>query len=254
MGAVMARELVDAIQVATEGSGPSGDRPGGPSCWYAPFTERVNRENVSLERLVVFHMDECLDWQGRELRALIRIASAGTWRNILCSRPGRPRRAREESALLAPGNVETIRRDIAAAPIDLTYGGWGQDGTSPTIRPVAIPTAASASMNCDARRAGSGKQPGYHSGPGQRTSAAPTSSCRPCPSPWESVVPLAKRVRLFSDHGGMETTALRVALSPSPRRNTRSPSFRSTPTPQLRQPKRQLGIHQPASGVGSGVE
>jgi glucosamine-6-phosphate deaminase len=29
---------------------------------------------------------------------------------------------------LTPANVDEIRRDIAAAPIDLTYGGWGQDG------------------------------------------------------------------------------------------------------------------------------
>ena len=27
----------------------------------------MNRERVSLRDLVVFHMDECLDWQGREL-------------------------------------------------------------------------------------------------------------------------------------------------------------------------------------------
>ena len=68
MGAVMARELVEEIlnhnqrQEITRAIIPCG-----PSCWYKPFTDLVTREKVSLKNLVVFHMDECLDWQGREL-------------------------------------------------------------------------------------------------------------------------------------------------------------------------------------------
>ncbi|MGA2977831.1 MAG: hypothetical protein ABSF77_21220 [Spirochaetia bacterium] len=41
--------------------------PCGPGCWYAPFIRLVNERAVSLKRFVVYHMDECLDWQGREL-------------------------------------------------------------------------------------------------------------------------------------------------------------------------------------------
>jgi hypothetical protein len=37
--------------------------PCGPSCWYKPFTGLVNGSRVSLKRLVVFHMDGCLDWR-----------------------------------------------------------------------------------------------------------------------------------------------------------------------------------------------
>ena len=68
MGAIMARELVDEIQAHNARGEPTrAIIPCGPSCWYQPFTDLVNRERVSLRDLVVFHMDECLDWQGREL-------------------------------------------------------------------------------------------------------------------------------------------------------------------------------------------
>ena len=68
MGELMARELVEAIrQAGARGQDFRAIIPCGPSCWYRPFTDLVNREKVSLKRFVVFHMDECLDWQGREL-------------------------------------------------------------------------------------------------------------------------------------------------------------------------------------------
>ncbi len=68
MGQIMARELVDEIQFHNQRGEPTrAIIPCGPSCWYEPFTELVNREQVSLKKLVVFHMDECLDWQAREL-------------------------------------------------------------------------------------------------------------------------------------------------------------------------------------------
>lgn len=68
MGQRMARELVNEIQTHNQrGEVTRAIIPCGPMCWYKPFTEMVNREKVSLKSLVVFHMDECLDWQGREL-------------------------------------------------------------------------------------------------------------------------------------------------------------------------------------------
>ena len=68
MGRIMARELVDEIQAHhVRGEPTRAIIPCGPSCWYQPFTDLVNCERISLRDLVVFHMDECLDWQGREL-------------------------------------------------------------------------------------------------------------------------------------------------------------------------------------------
>src|SRR6476659_457442 len=66
MGEVMARDFVDEIKSA-------GDKPFraivpcGPKCWYAHFTRIVNDEKVSLRNVTVFHMDECLNWQGKLL-------------------------------------------------------------------------------------------------------------------------------------------------------------------------------------------
>ena len=68
MGRLMARELADEI-IANNRKGDETRAiiPCGPSCWYKPFTDLVKSERISLRKLVVFHMDECLDWQGREL-------------------------------------------------------------------------------------------------------------------------------------------------------------------------------------------
>jgi glucosamine-6-phosphate deaminase len=41
--------------------------PCGPRGQYSIFTEKVNRERISLRNLHVFHMDDHLDWQGRHL-------------------------------------------------------------------------------------------------------------------------------------------------------------------------------------------
>jgi len=68
MGMIMARELADEISANnSQGKTTRAIIPCGPACWYKPFTGLINRENLSLKNLVVFHMDECLDWQGREL-------------------------------------------------------------------------------------------------------------------------------------------------------------------------------------------
>src|SRR5262249_51440302 len=68
MGALMAAELADLVEANdAKGADTRAIVPCGPSSWYAPWTELVNRRGISLRRLTVFHMDECLDWQGRLL-------------------------------------------------------------------------------------------------------------------------------------------------------------------------------------------
>jgi glucosamine-6-phosphate deaminase len=41
--------------------------PCGPKGQYPIFTERVNRERISLKNVHIFHMDDHLDWQGRHI-------------------------------------------------------------------------------------------------------------------------------------------------------------------------------------------
>ena len=130
MGRIMARELVDEIQAHNARGEPTrAIIPCGPSCWYQPFTDLVNRERVSLRDLVVFHMDECLDWQGRELPRRHPYSFRGFMEEHFYG-PVDPELAVPEAnrVWLNGRNVDEVRERIWAAPIDITYGGWGQDG------------------------------------------------------------------------------------------------------------------------------
>ena len=70
MGRMMARELVDEVKKNNDlGKLTRAIIPCGPACWYEPLAEIVNAERVSFRQLQVFHMDECLDWQGNILPA-----------------------------------------------------------------------------------------------------------------------------------------------------------------------------------------
>src|SRR6266446_4186483 len=68
MGEVMARDFANDIMNANEkGRLIRAIVPCGPKCWYEPFSRIVNSGKISLRNLTVFHMDECLNWQGKLL-------------------------------------------------------------------------------------------------------------------------------------------------------------------------------------------
>jgi glucosamine-6-phosphate deaminase len=220
MGELMARELIEAIrQAGARGQDFRAIIPCGPSCWYRPFTDRVNRERVSLKRLVVFHMDECLDWQGRELPRAHPYSFRGFMEREFYG-PVDPELSVPEANRRWPraDNVQDIAAEVAAAPIQLTYGGWGQDGhiaynqarrqpySLLTLEQVASSTVRVQENNWDTVLALA-----------QRTFGAA----------WQFVPPLsvtlgvkeclsAQAVRLFSDTGAWKQTALRVALFSEP--------------------------------------
>jgi len=220
MGALMARELVEAIRVAEKrGESFRAIIPCGPSCWYKPFSDLVNRERVSLKRFVVFHMDECLDWQGRELPRAHPYSFRGFMERHFYA-PVDPELAVPEGNRHWPraDNVERIAAAVAAAPVELTYGGWGQDGhiaynqarrhpySHIGLEDLAASTVRVQENNWDTVLALA-----------QRTFG----------TAWQFVPPLsvtlglkeclsAKKVRLFSDTGAWKQTALRVALFSEP--------------------------------------
>ena len=220
MGELMARELVDAIERANaEGKDFRAVIPCGPSSWYKPFTDMVNSRNVPLERLIVFHMDECLDWQCRELPRGHPYSFRGFMERHFYD-PVRPDLAVPQGNRhwLSPSTIENVRAAISAVPVDLTYGGWGQDGhvaynqsrrhpySSITLEDLASSSIRIQENNWDTVIALA-----------QRTFGAA----------WQFVPPMsvtlgmkeclsAARVRLFSDTGAWKQTALRVALFSSP--------------------------------------
>jgi glucosamine-6-phosphate deaminase len=220
MGRLMARELVDEIQAAaSRGEGFRGIIPCGPSCWYQPFTELVNRERVSLRPFEVFHMDECLDWQGRELPRSHPYSFRGDMERRFYDPVDAELAVPEVNRRwLRPDNIEEIRKQIAAAPIRLTYGGWGQDGhiaynqarrhpySRVSLEQLRASTVRIQENNWDTILALAQRSFGsaYQFVPPMSV----TLGLRECLS--------AAKVRLFSDTGAWKQTALRVALFSEP--------------------------------------
>ncbi|HOS44051.1 MAG TPA: hypothetical protein PK794_10200, partial [Armatimonadota bacterium] len=115
---------------------------------------------------------------------------------------------------LTAHNIPEVRAAIDAAPIDITYGGWGQDGHIAYNQTRRHPYSA---LTLDDLRAASirvqDNNPDTIIALAQRTFGAAyqfvppmsvTLGIRECLS--------AKKVRVFSDTGAWKATALRVAL------------------------------------------
>jgi glucosamine-6-phosphate deaminase len=216
MGARMARELVDEIQAHNlRGESTRAILPCGPACWYSPFTDLVNREKISLQNLVVFHMDECLDWQNRELPREHPYSFRGFMeRHFYAPVDEDLAVCPENRHWLNAHNIEEVREKIWARPIDITYGGWGQDGhiaynqtrRHPYSR-ISLNELRNSSIrvqenNLDTILALAQRTFGaaYQFVPPMSV----TLGIKECLS--------ARKVRLFSDTGAWKQTALRVAL------------------------------------------
>ena len=220
LGALMARELVEAIgENNKQGRATRAIVPCGPTCWYEPFRSLVNTLAVSLKSLYVFHMDECLDWQGRPLPTghpynfrtfMERHFYAGI----------RPELAVPEGQRywLLPTTMEQVRAAIGEAPVDITVGGWGQDGHvaynqarrhpfhHATLEELANSSIRIQENNIDTILALAHRTFGaaYQFVPPMSI----TLGIRECLS--------AKKVRVYSDTGAWKQTALRVALFSEP--------------------------------------
>jgi glucosamine-6-phosphate deaminase len=216
MGELMARELVEAVREAERaGHGFRAILPCGPAGWYAPFARIVNDENVSLRHLEVFHMDECLDWEGRVLphthpysfRGFMQTYFYDTVRPDLAV-------AVENRHWLEPDTAVEVEAAIESAPIDLAYGGWGQDGhvaynqarrnsfSQLSIADVRNSTIRIQENNIDTVIA-----------LGQRTFGGGYQFVPPMSvTLGMRQILSARKIRLFSDTGAWKQTALRVGL------------------------------------------
>ncbi len=220
MGQVMAEELVAEIEKANEENRVyRAIIPCGPNCWYQPFTELVNRRRVSLQNLIVFHMDECFHWDG----SLLNDGDPYNFRSFMLRHFYGPVDAElavpeENRHFLLPSTMDAIREMIRQSDIDITYGGWGQDGHiaynqsrrnpySPlTLDMLRNSTIRLQENNWDTIIALSQRTYGaaYQFVPPMSI----TCGLRECLK--------AKKVRLFSDTGSWKQTAFRVALFSQP--------------------------------------
>jgi glucosamine-6-phosphate deaminase len=220
MGRVMAAELADLVAEHNARGLPSrAIVPCGPSSWYAPWTALVNERHLSLARLTVFHMDECLDVQGRPLPAN-HPYNFRTFmeRHFYGGIPEALNVPLGQRFWLLPSSIDRVRAAVESAPIDLTLGGWGQDGhvaynqarrhpfQRPSLEELARSTVRIQENNIDTLIALSHRTFGgaYQFVPPMSV----TLGMRECLG--------ARTVRLFSDTGAWKQTALRVALFSEP--------------------------------------
>jgi glucosamine-6-phosphate deaminase len=214
MGEGMARDFVDEIKSA--GGKPfRAIVPCGPKCWYAPFTRIVNDEKVSLKNVTIFHMDECLNWQGRLLPKNhpynFRTFMEKNFYDDIDANLAVPQ---EQRFFPEPSSIDTIKNKVWEAPIDITLGGWGQDGHvayNQSRRNVYGDISIEQLRNSELRI----QENNYDTiiALAQRTFGTAyqfvppmsiTLGMKECLS--------AKKVRLYSDTGSWKQTALRVAL------------------------------------------
>jgi len=216
MGSIMARELVDEIQFHNQAGEPTrAIIPCGPSCWYKPFAELVNQERVSLQRLLVFHMDECLDWQGRELPRRHPYSFRGFMERHFYDPIAPELSVPEDGRIwLNASNIEGVLYKIQAAPIDITYGGWGQDGHvayNQTRRHPFSQISREDLRNSTIRI--QENNPDTILALAQRTFGSAYQFVPPMSVTLGMAECLsARKIRLFSDTGSWKQTALRVAL------------------------------------------
>jgi glucosamine-6-phosphate deaminase len=216
MGEIMARELVeDIISANADGKNFRAIIPCGPKCWYAPFVRIINEGKVSLHHVTVFHMDECLNWQGN-LLAKNDPYNFRTFMEKHFYDGVRPQLQvpLHQRYFPEPSNIGLIKNKIAEASIDITLGGWGQDGhiaynqtrrhpySSITVEQLRNSEMRIQENNLDtiialAQRSFGGA---YQFVPPMSI----TLGLKECLS--------AKKLRFYSDTGAWKQTALRVAL------------------------------------------
>ncbi len=220
MGRAMAGELVSAIEANNAKGKPTrAIIPCGPKSWYAPWTETINSRKVPLKNVTIFHMDECLDWQGRLLQKKHPYNFRTFMEEHFYGGIGKELNVPEKQRYwLTPESIEKVEKAIAEAPIDITLGGWGQDGhiaynqarrhpfSHVTLEDLANSTVRIQENNIDtvialAQRTFGGA---YQFVPPMSV----TLGLKQCLS--------ARKVRVFSDTGAWKQTALRVALFSEP--------------------------------------
>ena len=220
LGELMARELADGIIEANRECRPLRVIiPCGPKCWYEPFTRMINDESVSMRSVTVFHMDECLDWQGRTLPAgdpyNFRSFMERWFYGGICAELAVPVSQRY---FPEPSKIELIQERFWEAPIDMTIGGWGQDGhvayNQARRHPFSHITLEQL-RNCEIRIQENNLDTimalAQRSFGGAYQFVPPMSitlGLKECMS--------AKKVRVYSDTGSWKQTALRVALFSEP--------------------------------------
>lgn len=115
--------------------------PCGPTKQYPLFADIVNRENVSLKNVFVFHMDDMLDWQGRPIPQDHPFSFEG-WMKRGFYGPIRPDLNVPENQRFFPSifDIDGISKAIEKfGGVDTTYAGIGYHGHIAMVEPSYSP-------------------------------------------------------------------------------------------------------------------
>jgi len=214
LGEVMASDFAEDIEKAN-GRPYYTIVPCGPKEWYAPFARIINERSISLKNVVVFHMDENLDWEGR----LLPEADPNNFRTFMDKyfyAPIKPELAVQETnrVYLRPDNYLEVAERISKIELDYTLGGWGQDGHlayNQARRNPFSPITLDEMRNSTVRIQDN------------NTDTLMAIGNRVFGAAWQFVAPMsvtlgvkeclkAKKIRVNSGTGAWKQTALRVAL------------------------------------------
>jgi glucosamine-6-phosphate deaminase len=216
MGEVMSQELIDVVTANNAADRDSrAIVPCGPMAWYEPFCRKVNEQRLSLTRLTVFHMDECLDWQGNLLPPGHPLNFRTTMEEVFYGPVAADLAVPEAQRLwMEPDNMARYRAAFWEAPVDICLGGWGQDGHiayNQARRDPFSQLSIDDIRQCEMRVQNNNLDTILALGQrnfGAAYQLVPPMSCtigvRECLS--------AKKVRVFSDTGAWKQTAFRAAL------------------------------------------
>ncbi len=216
VGEVMARDFADDIRLANrDGRAYHAIVPCGPKEWYDPFARIVNDERISLRNVVVFHMDENLDWEGKPLPTDDPSNFRTFMDRFFYACIDEDLQVPPENRLyLTAGNLGEISRRIERTDIDYALGGWGQDGHiafNQSRRGPYSPVTVEELRNSTARIQEN------------NTDTILALAHRGFGAAWQFLPPMsvtlgvreilkARKIRVYSATGAWKQTALRVAL------------------------------------------
>jgi glucosamine-6-phosphate deaminase len=190
--------------------------PCGPTRQYPLFAQIINRENISLKNLFVFHMDDMLDWQGRHVPLEHPFSFEG-WMKRGFYGPIRPDLNVPENQRFFPSvlDIDGISKKIEElGGVDTTYAGIGYRGHIAMNEPPRSPWYT---VSLDDLRDSKTRILHLNDDTIVALSQRNTGGCSHLVPPMSITMGMkdllsAKRLRFFSVTGAWKRTVLRILL------------------------------------------
>lgn len=190
--------------------------PCGPIKQYTHFAKIVNSERISLRSVHVFHMDDCLDWQGRPLPLNHRFSYQGTMLRVFYA-PINPELTIPDKQRHFPNvyDLDSVSEAIEkVGGVDTMYGGIGYRGHIAYNEPPRSPWYT---VTADEFRNSKTRILNLNDDTLIAVSQRSVGGCSQAVPPMAITLGMkdllsAHRIRLISDTGAWKQTVIRVLL------------------------------------------